>query len=106
MYFCTHKRRENMALNQNTETLVKEKTFSLEEILTLNKLIVHNDEVNTFDWVIETLIQVCKHSSEQAEQCSLIIHHKGKAQVKHGSMDELKPLKDAICDRGIGATIE
>ncbi|MFI5132551.1 MAG: ATP-dependent Clp protease adaptor ClpS [Chitinophagales bacterium] len=69
-------------------------------------LIVWNDEVNTFEWVIETLIDVCGHSPEQAEQCSYFIHFKGKYAVKQGSYDELKPQCDAITDRGIGATIE
>lgn len=71
-----------------------------------NKIIIHNDEVNTFEWVIETLIEVCKHSKEQAEQCAYIIHHKGKYAVKHGSFNTLKPMKDQITDRGINATIE
>lgn len=70
------------------------------------KLVVHNDEVNTFDWVIKTLIEVCQHTPEQAEQCSLIIHYKGKCVVKEGSEDELKPMREAIVDRGIGATLE
>ena len=69
-------------------------------------LIVWNDEVNTFEWVIETLIEVCGQSQEQAEQCAMIIHTKGKYPVKRGSYDELKPFCDAITDRGIGATIE
>ena len=69
-------------------------------------LIVWNDEVNTFEWVIATLIEVCGHSQEQAEQCSYIIHFQGKYAVKHGSYEELKPLCDAITDRGIGATVE
>ena len=69
-------------------------------------LIVWNDEVNTFEWVIETLIEVCGHSPEQAEQCSYFIHFKGKYAVKEGSYDELKPQCDAITERGIGATIE
>ena len=69
-------------------------------------LIVWNDEVNTFEWVIETLIEVCKHSYEQAEQCAYIIHFKGKYAVKQGSYEDLKPLCDAITDRGIGATVE
>ena len=69
-------------------------------------LIVWNDEVNTFEWVIETLIEVCGHSQEQAEQCAMIIHTKGKYAVKRGSYEELKPQCDAITDRGIGATIE
>ena len=69
-------------------------------------LIVWNDEVNTFEWVIETLMEVCGHSQEQAEQCAMIIHTKGKYAVKRGSYEELKPQCDAITERGIGATIE
>ena len=69
-------------------------------------LIVWNDEVNTFEWVIETLIEVCGHSREQAEQCSFLIHFQGKYAVKKGSYDELKPMCDQITDRGIGATVE
>lgn len=69
-------------------------------------LIVWNDEVNTFEWVIDTLIEICSHSYEQAEQCAYIIHYKGKYSVKDGSYDELKPMCDAITERGIGATLE
>jgi ATP-dependent Clp protease adaptor protein ClpS len=82
----------------------------VEEILTdiesPYQLIVWNDEVNTFDWVIETLIEVCNHSYEQAEQCAYLIHFKGKYAVKEGSFDYLKPMCDAITERGIGATVE
>jgi ATP-dependent Clp protease adaptor protein ClpS len=69
-------------------------------------LIVWNDEVNTFTWVIETLVEVCDHTPEQAEQCSLIIHFKGKCMVKSGDYDTLKPMCDSITERGIGATLE
>lgn len=69
-------------------------------------LIVWNDEVNTFEWVIQTLMEVCGHSLEQAEQCAMIIHTKGKYAVKRGSYNDLKPQCDAITERGIGATIE
>jgi len=70
------------------------------------QLIVWNDEVNTFDWVISTLIDVCGHSQEQAEQSAMIIHTKGKYAVKEGSYDTLKPMCDAITERGISATVE
>lgn len=70
------------------------------------QLIVWNDEVNTFEWVIETLVDVCGHSAEQAEQCAYIIHYQGKYAVKQGTYEDLKPQCDAITDRGIGATIE
>lgn len=70
------------------------------------QIIVWNDEVNTFDWVIDTLIEVCGHSEEQAEQCALFIHNKGKYGVKKGDYEKLKPQCDAIVDRGISATLE
>jgi len=69
-------------------------------------LVVWNDNVNTFEWVIETLVDVCGHSPEQAEQCSYFIHYQGKYAVKHGSYDDLKPQCDAITERGINATVE
>lgn len=92
--------------------LAQQKPFEVEESDVLTDveeprdLIVWNDEVNTFEWVIETLVEVCGHSQEQAEQCAFIIHFKGKYAVKNGTYDELKPACDAITDRGIGATIE
>ena len=69
-------------------------------------LIVWNDDVNTFEWVIESLMQICKHSYEQAEQCAYIIHYKGKYSVKEGVYEDLKPMCDAITERGINATVE
>ena len=70
------------------------------------QLIVWNDDVNSFDWVIDTLIKVCGHEPEQAEQCTLLIHFKGKCSVKNGGYDTLKSMKVAIIDRGINATVE
>lgn len=84
----------------------KEEVDVLTETATPFQLVVWNDEVNTFEWVIETLITICGHSPEQAEQCAMLIHTKGKYAVKNGEYDELKPMCDAITDRGIGATIE
>jgi ATP-dependent Clp protease adaptor protein ClpS len=68
-------------------------------------LIVFNDDINTFEHVINTLVKVCGHSPEQAEQCSLIIHYKGKCAVKKGSFEELKPMRQGVCDHGISAEI-
>lgn len=73
---------------------------------TVSELIVYNDDVNTFDWVIETFVEVLRHSGEQAEQLSLLIHFKGKATVKTGAHKELMPLKQALTDRGLSAVIE
>lgn len=69
-------------------------------------LVVWNDDVNTFDWVIKSLIDICGHSPEQAEQCSLIVHFRGKCAVKQGELEEIKPMCEALLDRGISATIE
>lgn len=68
-------------------------------------LVVFNDDVNTFDHVIETLIKVCRHTPEQAEQCTILIHYKGKCTVKHGEFNELAAMRNAICLRGISAEV-
>lgn len=81
--------------------LIDEEVIALDE----RSLIVFNDDVNTFDHVINTLVDVCDHTPEQAEQCTLIIHYKGKCVVKEGSFEKLKPMRDAICDRGISAEV-
>jgi ATP-dependent Clp protease adaptor protein ClpS len=92
------------------KTYTSTKTNTETDLLTLEeeycRLIIWNDEVNTFDWVIQSLIEICGHSEEQAEQCAIIIDSKGKYAVKEGDYDTLKPMCDAITDRGIGATIE
>ncbi len=76
------------------------------EEATNHNLIVWNDEVNTFEWVIETLMVICGHQKEQAEQCAMLIHTKGKYAVKQGSYEFLKPQCDAITERQINATVE
>lgn len=90
----------------STHTKELFETDVLTEVEAPCNLIVWNDEVNTFEWVIETLVDVCGHSPEQAEQCAWFIHSKGKYAVKKGSYDDLKIMCDAITDRGIGATVE
>ena len=89
-----------------TNTKQKEETDTLTTTESYCNLIVWNDDVNTFDWVIETLVEVCGHSAEQAEQCAIFIDAKGKYAVKEGSYEILKPQCDAITERSIGATIE
>jgi ATP-dependent Clp protease adaptor protein ClpS len=86
---------------------VEESVDVLEVIETTDivDLIVFNDDVNTFDHVISTLIRVCKHTPEQAEQCTLMIHYKGKCAVKSGTFDFLKPMRESICEAGIEARI-
>ncbi len=70
-----------------------------------NEIVVYNDDVNTFDHVIETLIHVCDHTPIQAEQCSLIVHYKGKCTVKTGSYEDLLPRCSALLDAGLSAEI-
>jgi ATP-dependent Clp protease adaptor protein ClpS len=91
----------------NTSVQEQELISVLEVIETVEAkdLVVFNDDVNTFEHVIETLIRVCRHTPEQAEQCTWIIHHKGKCAVKNGTVEQLQPMKDAICDVGIDAKI-
>ena len=69
-------------------------------------LVVYNDDFNTFDWVIQCFMEVCNHTQEQSEQLSLLVHFKGKATVKTGPFPVLKPMKDALVDRGLSAVIE
>ena len=71
-----------------------------------SNLVVWNDDVNTFDWVISSLVDICEHSEIQAEQCALIVHYKGKCGVKKGNFEYLRPQAEALLDRGISATIE
>ena len=78
----------------------------VEDINLVERLMVHNDNVNTFDWVIQSLIEICQHSTVQAEQCAIFIHFKGSYAVKHGSRERLKPMKEGLVDRGINATLE
>lgn len=69
------------------------------------ELVVFNDDVNSFDHVITTLIEVCDHTPEQAEQCTIIIHFKGKCGVKSGEFEELASLRQQITKRGISAEV-
>ncbi|MCW3090697.1 MAG: ATP-dependent Clp protease adaptor protein ClpS [Ferruginibacter sp.] len=96
----------HITMETYTHTKFKEDTDTITTTEETCTLIVWNDEVNTFEWVIETLIEICGHTQEQAEQCAIIIDSKGKYAVKEGSYEVLKPMCDAITDRGIGATIE
>jgi ATP-dependent Clp protease adaptor protein ClpS len=85
--------------------LVEVEVLEVVETTDLNDLVVFNDDFNTFEHVTATLMRVCKHSTEQAEQCTWIIHYRGKCTVKNGSLEELKPMKEAICEAGIDARI-
>ena len=70
-----------------------------------HQIILYNDDVNTFQHVIETLVKVCKHTYQQAEQCAYIVHFSGKCVVKTGSLEELVPICSALLDAGLSAEI-
>ncbi len=90
--------------------MVKEKTRPAKKNSvqreSIQKLVLYNDDVNTFDHVIECLIDICNHEPEQAEQCAVIVHTKGKCAIKLGDYDFLYPMNISLSDRGLSVTIE
>ena len=100
---CTLKKHKGkiMALEKFQEELLVE-----EDVKDLNEIVLFNDDVNTFDHVINTLISVCEHTAEQAEQCSLIVHYKGKCTVKTGEFEDLKPRCSKLLEAGLSAEIQ
>jgi ATP-dependent Clp protease adaptor protein ClpS len=98
-------------LIQNIEELVETEIDLDEELADLgvsthSHLVVYNDDHNTFDWVIQSFVEVLKHTTEQAEQLSMMVHYKGKAIVKVAPRSILRPLRTALTDRGLSAVIE
>lgn len=95
-----------MNTESNTETLEDILIENVTSTGTMSELVVYNDDFNTFEWVIECFMEVLTYPSEQAEQLSMIIHYAGKATVKTATFTVLRPLKDALVDRGLSAVIE
>ncbi|MFL9829519.1 ATP-dependent Clp protease adaptor ClpS [Flavobacterium sp. ST-87] len=89
----------------STKEKIRERVSVQEVTAKNNEIIVYNDDVNTFDHVIETLMRVCEHTAEQAEQCSLIVHYNGKCTVKTGPLDKLKPQCTQLLEAGLSAEI-
>lgn len=90
----------------NPQREYEEEVAVLEETDEENKLVLWNDDVNTFDFVIECLIEICEHTLEQAEQCTILVHYKGKCIVKTGSMEKLKPMHEKLLSRGLTSEIQ
>jgi len=88
-----------------TKEQIKEDTDVAEIKVNEHQIVLFNDDVNTFDHVVETLIRVCGHTLEQAEQCSIIVHYKGKCTVKTGSYEELKPRCTQLLQADLSAEI-
>ncbi len=89
----------------STKEKVSEGLLLEEEVIKENEIVLFNDDVNTFDHVIDTLIDVCEHTPEQAEQCSIIVHYKGKCTVKTGAYEDLKPRCSKLLVAGLSAEI-
>ncbi|MFM9051643.1 MAG: ATP-dependent Clp protease adaptor ClpS [Bacteroidota bacterium] len=83
-----------------------EEVLSLEEVTVREReLVLYNDDVNTFEFVIECLMEICKHEPLQAEQCTYIVHYTGKCSVKSGSYTDLNPMRIALVDKGLSVVI-
>ncbi len=89
----------------STQEKVLEELNISELISGQSEIILYNDDVNTFDHVIDTLMEVCDHTSEQAEQCAMLVHYTGKCTVKTGEYEKLKPMCSNLLDRGLSAEI-
>ena len=89
----------------STQKKTSEDLLLEEEVVKHNEIVLYNDDVNTFDHVIDTLIYACEHTPEQAEQCSIIVHYKGKCTVKTGVYAELEPRCSLLLDAGLSAEI-
>lgn len=88
-----------------TERKIQEDVDTLEKEVNQHELVLFNDEVNTFDFVIDSLIEVCEHTLEQAEQCTILVHYKGKCTVKSGEYKDLKPRCSRLLTKGLSAEI-
>ncbi|NBN97952.1 MAG: ATP-dependent Clp protease adaptor ClpS [Flavobacteriia bacterium] len=93
-----------MSTNMKEKLVSKEQTI-LEQIEE-RSLVLYNDDVNTFDHVIQCLMRICKHSAEAAEQCAYIVHYSGKCSIKHGEYSKLEAQCTALLDQGLSAVIE
>ena len=84
---------------------ILEKVDVQEEQTPFREIILYNDDINTFDFVIDSLIKVCDHSPIQAEQCTFLVHFKGKCSVKSGEYKELEPRCTKLLELGLSAEI-
>ena len=89
----------------STKEKIQEEVDVLEQEVNQHEIILYNDDVNTFDFVINSLINVCDHSTEQAEQCTWLVHFKGKCTVKTGEFDDLKPRCSKLLELGLSAEL-
>ena len=90
---------------ENPKRKYEEEVLVLDDTDDVYKLILHNDDIHTFDYVIDALIEICKHEPHQAEQCTMLVHYKGKCTVKTGSLELLKPMHEKLISRSLTSEI-
>lgn len=93
-------------MSRGTETIEEVDIQELIDDLLSQQIVLYNDDVNTFEHVIHCLMKYCEHEMHQAEQCAMIVHYNGKCGVKSGSYEELKPICEALLEKGLSAKIE
>ncbi|KIA83879.1 Clp protease ClpS [Kaistella solincola] len=96
---------KNIRDYENPQREYEEEVALLEREDEVYKLVLWNDDVNTFDYVIEALVEICEHTLEQAEQCTILVHYKGKCTVKTGSLEKLKPMHEKLLARSLTSEI-
>lgn len=110
IFFCNFVIIKSLGMNiygQGKEKIQEDFDVDVLELASAtSRLVVWNDDVNTFDWVIDSLVDICDHTVEQATQCAYIVHYNGKSEAKKGDYDTLEPMCTALLDRGISATID
>ena len=89
----------------STKEKIQEEVDVLEQEVNQHEIVLYNDDVNTFDFVINSLINVCDHTTEQAEQCTWLVHYKGKCTVKTGELNDLKPRCSKLLELGLSAEL-
>lgn len=89
----------------STQEKIQEEVDVLEQEMNQHEIVLYNDDVNTFDFVIHSLINVCEHTTEQAEQCTWLVHFKGKCTVKTGELKDLKPRCSKLLELGLSAEL-
>ncbi|BAX80743.1 ATP-dependent Clp protease adaptor ClpS [Labilibaculum antarcticum] len=92
-------------LEMNDIDTHKEESEVISDLLNRNTLMLINDDFHTFDFVVDALVDVCRHDPGQAEQCAYITHYKGKCDVKNGEMSTIKPMRDRLADKGLKVNI-
>lgn len=106
MATCLSSNNEYLQISMNILHCEKTESYNAAEVAGTHTLLLHNDNFNTFDFVIKNLVEICKHKVEQATQCAFLVHYTGKTDIMHGEFSELQACKTALTEQGLSTTIE